>query len=427
MHKTITWQEVQYGREKLLYKKIRPVLEDLRNRYKVFSEKTQYQEREFFRHLSHSLKLDKLPSIASLLNIVKERLNLDAQINVFLFQSPIPNAMCMPRYGILYKDKSQKLVILVSQHFMNDLNSVERLSILGHELGHLLFGHVDIPARIILESEFGLAHAKDIKSNILKWMICTELSCDVIGMLCCNLNIDAFCNAMLKYTTGLAQKIIQNNTENVLIFDLLLDQYNEISESLFDAIMTTHPLTPLRLKIMKTITQTELIKRIGDTLEYNELEILKEKYNNVIDSLIYKIYPEVVLEGSTSDNTLQFSICLAVALSDGRISKDEVAAIHAITNTRGNIGETYKKIEQKLKYDSAAAIVDSILKDTVKKTKVSGMSRTEVVKMVRHALLVAASDGKIEKNELDTIYNFAVNFGISKEDIVTLIGQMNIN
>ena len=66
---------------------------------------------------------------------------------------------------------------------MNELAPEEVMSILGHELGHLLFGHVHIPAQAILESKFPLADIGGLKSDVLKWLTCCEVSCDIIGLL----------------------------------------------------------------------------------------------------------------------------------------------------------------------------------------------------------------------------------------------------
>jgi len=52
----VTWRDVQYAREQHFYTKLRPVLADLQKKYRNFAAKTQQLEREFFRHLSHSVR-----------------------------------------------------------------------------------------------------------------------------------------------------------------------------------------------------------------------------------------------------------------------------------------------------------------------------------------------------------------------------------
>jgi len=64
--------------------------------------------------------------------------------------------------------------------------------------------------------------------------------------------------------------------------------------------------------------------------------------------------------------------------------------------------------------------------DVQKIKKMKGIHKKDIVVMLRNLLLVAASDGKIEKTELNTIYTFSKEFGFSKQDLVLLVGQMEI-
>jgi hypothetical protein len=55
-----------------------------------------------------------------------------------------------------------------------------------------------------------------------------------------------------------------------------------------------------------------------------------------------------------------------------------------------------------------------------------GIHKKDIVMMHRNLLLIAVSDGEIEKTELDTIYTFSKEFGFGKQDLVLLVGQMEI-
>ena len=47
-------------------------------------------------------------------------------------------------------------------------------------------------------------------------------------------------------------------------------------------------------------------------------------------------------------------------------------------------------------------------------------------KIIRQLLIVAASDTKVETSELDVIYVFAKEFGVTKQEIGVLIAQMGL-
>ena len=124
----VTFEDLQYKREKECFKRLMPVLENLQNKYKKFSIKTQQQEKQFFNLLSHSIKIDRLKNISNLINKINERLNTNLDINLFLHESSTSNAQCMPRYFYSQEDSCKELIILVSQHFFNNLSENDFLN-----------------------------------------------------------------------------------------------------------------------------------------------------------------------------------------------------------------------------------------------------------------------------------------------------------
>jgi uncharacterized tellurite resistance protein B-like protein len=426
MNVQVTWQDLQYGREKDLYARLRPVLEDLAGKYKAFSEKTYIQEREFFKYLSHAVKIDKLPNVSELITDINQTLNTDFQLSLFMFQSPVANAMCLPRYGIGQRkeeEDTKELVILVSQHFMNELTYPEQLSVLGHELGHLLYGHVHIPAKTILESKFDLKDVKDAKINVLRWMICTEVSCDIIGFLTCHRDKDVFFQTMLKYATGLSTPVLQDAAD--YMFDLVLAQFDELSTSMFDAVLTTHPLTPLRLRIIQSVTDSDLINHFGQTIDQQELIAYKEEFDDIIDNEIRQIYPEMIPSTSGEADECLFKLCVAVALADGKITPDEVEAIKKIVEQKGKFDTSFINRVKKDKRP-INQIIENVVREGVEDVKQCGKSRIEIVGMLRKLLIIAASDGRVDRSELDTIYSFAKEFDISKQELIFLLQQLGV-
>lgn len=426
MNAQVTWQDLQYGREKALYNQLRPVLEDLASKYKTFSDKTHVQEKEFFKYLSHAVKIDKLPNVAKLIQDINHTLNTNFQLNLFMFQSPIANAMCLPRYGIGINkevEDTNELVILVSQHFLNDLAYPEQLSILGHELGHLLYGHVHIPAKVVLESEFELKDIKDIKSRVLRWMICTEVSCDIIGFLSCHRDTDVFFQTMLKYTTGLSTPTLQKSADQM--FDLVLAQFDELSSSMFDAVLTTHPLTPLRLKIIQAIADSNLVNHFGKSIEQQELIAYKEEFDAIIDHEIKQIYPEIIPSPSDATDNSLFTLCIAVALSDGKITQDEIAAIKGMFNQKGQFDTAFVNRIRRSQ-QPVHEVIEKLIGKAVDNVKQNDMSRIEIVGMLRKLLVIAAADGNVDRSELDTIFTFAKEFDITKQELIFLMQQLRI-
>lgn len=425
--KKITCHDLQYKREKEFYAKLHPVLERLRREYKAFSDKTQQQEKEFFKHLSYSVKVDKLAEVSYLLQQINNRLNTDLKINLFLYQSPISNACCIPRYGVKRSETCNELVILVSQHFLNELNPIEQTAVLGHELGHLVYGHVDIPARAVLDYQFPLKDAQALKSNLLKWMICAEVSCDTVAYLSCGCDKNAFCTAMLKYTTGLNSQNIQASNHHGSLIDVVSEQFEEISGHLFNPILTTHPLTPLRLRIASVLSDSGLVKHFGKSLHEETLAMYKSEFNDLIDKEVGKIYPEIIPAKQGPSNDMLFELCIAVASADGKITFDEVGAIRKILGTSAKVEEKYRQMTANLRPASIADMASGIVNKAVLQAEQENYNKGDIVKILRYLLIVAASDGKIENCELDTIYAFAKRFDVSKQEILLLFKQMGFH
>jgi hypothetical protein len=229
--RTITYHDLQYQRERHLYESLNPVL----HKFKItcgLAQKVEQMEREFFLLLGNALKIDTLPEINKLLTLLCNSLKVHLKVHLFLSQSPICHAASMPRYGTKSKLEGNEIIIMASQHFLNELDSNEQLSILGHELAHLLFGHIYIPARLILKMNTSLGGDQKLKSDILKWMICSEVSCDTIGYLGCGGDASAFSRAMLKYTTGLYSRTIQTGDLFQNLHDITFQQKCSTNQTL---------------------------------------------------------------------------------------------------------------------------------------------------------------------------------------------------
>jgi uncharacterized tellurite resistance protein B-like protein len=423
--RTITYHDVQYRREQQLYKSLQPVLERLKTTGSL-AQKVQRFEMEFFQLLGHALKIDTLPEMTKLLGHLNGSLKICLKVHLFLLQSPICHAASMPRYGIQSKRDGDEIIVMVSQHFLNELDSAEQLSILGHELAHLLFGHIDVPAKIILKMDTSLGRDQRLKSDVLKWLTCAEVSCDAIGYLSCGRDVDAFSRAMLKYSTGLYSNTMQKGDLFQHLYRITFQQFDDIYLSMFDPILTTHPLTPLRLKIINCLGKADLINNFGKDLPDETIEDYKRHFNTVIDAEVSKIYPEIIPLQKPMENEMLFNLCVAVALSDGQVTMDEMHAIGRILGTNGSMTKRFENLGTKLKAATASSVTAAIVETAVRQAKEKNYLKPDIVKLLRPMLSIAASDRRIEATELDTIYNFAKNFGITKAEIMVLIGQMGL-
>ena len=105
-----------------------PVFNLLRLQYDKFEASKQNLEREFINLISSSLKVDNLSSVNKIIQGVNQNLNTDFKIDIFLNQSSHSNALCMPHFSS-GAGQEDKLIVIVSQQFINDLNKGEQQAV----------------------------------------------------------------------------------------------------------------------------------------------------------------------------------------------------------------------------------------------------------------------------------------------------------
>jgi hypothetical protein len=311
---------LRYHREEELYGKLRQVFEDTRQQYAAFVEKTKRHEQGFLECLGNAVRINGFPGMPELIETVGKRLRQELNLDLFVHQSPVATAHCRLRDAPSSGSEGGRLVIMVSQHFLNDLTDTEQASIIGHELGHLLFKHIHIPARAILESDLPMSAVGDLKSNVMRWMICTEVSCDMLGLISSDGDPDAFSTAMLKYTTGINRQCLQQNPEQLPMVRLMLEQFDEITSAVAGAPLSTHPLTPLRVKIANTIARSDLLSHYGQNIDRASIDRFRRDFQKLLDAEVTKVYPEIVSSERQLNRlgTGVLHLCTAVAQSDGK-------------------------------------------------------------------------------------------------------------
>jgi uncharacterized tellurite resistance protein B-like protein len=405
---------------------LKPVLDKLLSTDTDVENKVQAHEEAFYFQLSNSVKVDNLSYVSELLKKIFARLNITFKTDIFIYLSNTPNAICMPRYHIKNLGRTENVVILVSQHFFNDLNTEEQASILGHEIGHYLFGHINIPKDIILRNPLQFEGALQFKSDLLKWGICAEISADIIGLLANGLDSDAFISAMLKFTTGL-----NNPTYNKLgVINLkktVLNQFQEITHAVQEQKLVSHPMTPLRLKLAENLTRKEILKKFGTECSSEELATFKHSLNSHIDHYVFRTYPDIIPEYRPERQELLLKMGIAVSVSDGMISQKEFEMITSFTGTNEELNRTFFNIiDNNIKTQGNHALIARLIHECVAEGIRLEIKKPDVIQMIRNLLLIAVSDGMLYQPELNTIAAFADPFGISREEIIFLKNQMRL-
>lgn len=208
---------------------------------------------------------------------VLETLDSPQEYELYISQTPIVNAGA---YGM------DKPFIVLNSGSVGLLDEEELTYLLGHELGHILSGHVLYRTMLVLLLQLaslgfpviGLA-ARAVLMGLLEWSRKAELSSDRAGLLASQ-NPEAAMGSMLKLAGG-------GSKEDTDLGEFLkqADEYRK-SGDLADAVFkvlnllgTTHPFHVLRVAEMRDwieageydrILRGEYRRRTGDETPYAE-------------------------------------------------------------------------------------------------------------------------------------------------------------
>ena len=265
------------------------------------------------RHLlatSVSLSKGMAPSVHKMADECIETLGMDIPLELYVFPSPQFNAMC-------FKPEEGRLHVMFSSSLLESFKDDELKFVIGHELGHHVYQHHDIPIGYLLKGENPVGPR--LALELFAWSRYAEISADRAGAHCAQ-NIEAVARSLFKLASGLRGDFIQ--------FDLkdFLKQVDEMQ--LFDEEpgqgapkqdwFSTHPFSPLRVKALELYDQSILG---NGEMSKDELEVGVQG----VMSLMEPSYLEGQTKTAIHMRRLLFAASISVANASDGISKEEIA------------------------------------------------------------------------------------------------------
>ncbi|MEK6194748.1 MAG: M48 family metallopeptidase, partial [Deltaproteobacteria bacterium] len=266
--------------------------------------------------------------------------------------------------------------------------------VMGHELGHHIYGHHDIPIGYLLRGD-----AKPdprLALELFAWSRYAEISADRAGAHCAR-DLNGVAKSLFKLASGLTGKVIT--------FDLgdFLDQVDDMQ--LEDAVpgknapkedwFSTHPFSPLRVKALKLFDESEHARKGGTSKA--ELEIAVQG----LMSLMEPSYMEGKTETATHMRRLLYAGAIAVADASDGISEEEVKIFEKFFG----MGEYSKNIDlSRLKED---------LPDRAQKAR-DNTSVPQRMQVLRDLCLVAKASGHTTRQERAVLEGLADDLDIPR-------------
>lgn len=338
--------------------------------------------------LATSLRLTRTmsPRLHEMLQGCAEKLSLDIPTETYVYNSPQFNAACI-------KPERGTLLLMFSSAILEKFDEQELLFVMGHELGHHLFAHHDIPIGHLVKGQ-DRVDAR-LALQLFSWSRYAEISADRAGALCAG-DPDASARALFKLASGLTSNLIEIRIDEFAAQadEMAMDAEPGEDDSNQEDWFMTHPFTPLRVKALQKFVQSDLY--IADGSSRSQLESDCHK----LMAMMAPGYLEEDSEVAEMMRRVLFAAGCVLMQVSGEITEDEIKAFDSLFG-EGTFGDHLDigKLEEHL----AGRIEDA--------NRVVPHARR--IHIVRDLCLIAIADGRVSSEERDFIHKVGQDMQLS--------------
>ena len=339
----------------------------------------------------HSLKVEKtlLPDFYQLCHEVKQKLGFDEPVDFYITGDSTVNA-----FSVAAENDGEPHIVNINSALFNLMTNDELKFVVAHELGHLINKDTALARLIgfVFPPEANVPMTLQYKIRLHQQL--AELVADRYGYMAVE-NIDVCVTAFFKMASGL-----DLTRMNVSIDALLEDNRRRLEYFLNDRGMSrdSHPVNPIRVQALNIFANATS----------------KEQLDSGMDELICILLK--VGDSEQDEYTARFiaTAGLIVANSDGEISKDEIDRI--ISNLA-----SLKIFPRQYLEEIAESNVTEIFGDAVNNLMRINPGMREG--MLQYMISIVLSDKIIANNEVQLIYKFGNDIGLSRIEVANAIAQ----
>lgn len=339
----------------------------------------------------HSLKVEKdlLCDFYNLCHDVKKKLKFEDKVDFYITGDSSVNA-----FSVAAETEGEPHIVNINSALFNLMTTDEMRFVIGHELGHLINKDTKLKRLILFvfppESNVPvmLQHKIRLHDQL------AELVADRYGYLATE-NLDACVTAFFKLASGLDLAKM-----NVSIDALIADNNRRLDYFLNDKGISraAHPVNPIRIQALNLFAKADS----------------KEALDSGMDELISILLKVGGNELDEHMATFIASAGLIVANADGDVNKDEIEQI--IQSLAG-----IKIFPRKFLETIADGDVASIFNESV--SKILEINPGMRDSLLKYMIRIVLSDKNITDEEIELIYTFGSNIGLSEMEIATAIAE----
>lgn len=348
-----------------------------------------------------------------IVNRCREILHFEAPLEIYVVPDSLFNAAVMPIVD-------GKVIMYFTSSLLEKFSEDELAFVIGHEMGHAMFGHINIPVNSLMNYPDLLTGRDLIK--IKSWQRSAELSADRAGLLCAQ-NFEAACTAFFKLSSGITSDKFKFNVDDYInqYSDLEFYLKNSTAEN-FQEVYSSHPLNPLRLKALAIFKESNVYFNLTQKSSNGISLKAKNDIESEIKSFMSIMEPNYLDdESAVAENlrTFIFESAFMIANANGVIDPLEVNQICSLTNDPNAL----QKIEELKAKDQ-----NEIIQNLIGLSKKLNMDLMVIQKtnLLRDLMIVCSADGSVTTDEMNVVYNVANLLVISPYFIDELVRESNI-
>lgn len=249
-----------------------------------------------------------------------KQLGVTIPLELYVYASPSYNAACV-------KPEDGRLFIMFSSSLLESFEGSELRFVLGHELGHYLYGHHDIPIGYLLNGR-SRPNPK-LALELTTWSRYAEISADRAGAHCAK-DPEGVARSLFKLASGLSSKLIQFNIDDFVqqVDEMQLEDATPGQGSAPEDWFMTHPFSPLRVRALRLFDNSVLAKPDGASTDDLEAGV------QVLMTMMEPSYLEGRTDSAEAMRRLLFAGAIAVANADNEISEKEIAVFEKFFGER---------------------------------------------------------------------------------------------
>ena len=215
--------------------------------------------------LANSVRLSPgmAPQVHKFKSHCVEALGVDIPIELYVYNSAQFNAACV-------KPEEGRLFVMFSSSLLEAFDEGEMLFIMGHELGHHLYQHHDIPIGHILRGPH--RPSPKLALQLFAWSRYAEISADRAGAHCAP-SFEVVGRSLFRLASGLSEQVVQFSLKEFLnqLDDMQVENTQPGQGAPKEDWFSTHPFSPLRVKALELFFNSVFVK--DDGLSVDELEM----------------------------------------------------------------------------------------------------------------------------------------------------------